>query len=96
MGREIVILSEVGQTVEENHMTSLICVESKRNDTGLLQWLRICLLMQGDTGLILDLEQFPPAEGQLSSGAAVTEPVCLEPVLCNKRSHLGEKPVHQN
>jgi len=52
--------------------------------------------MQGDTGLILDLEQFPHAEGQLSSCPTVTELVCLEPVLYNKRSHLDEKPVHQN
>ncbi|KAJ8790096.1 hypothetical protein J1605_021534 [Eschrichtius robustus] len=24
------------------------------------------------------------------------KPVCLEPVLCNKRSHCNEKPVHRN
>ena len=24
------------------------------------------------------------------------KPVCLEPVLCNKRSHRNEKPVHRN
>ena len=23
------------------------------------------------------------------------KPVCLEPVLCNKRSHCNEKPVHR-
>ena len=24
------------------------------------------------------------------------KPTCLEPVLCNKRSHRNEKPVHRN
>ncbi|KAJ8790004.1 hypothetical protein J1605_004756 [Eschrichtius robustus] len=24
------------------------------------------------------------------------KPVCLEPMLCNKRSHRNEKPVHRN
>ena len=24
------------------------------------------------------------------------KPVCLEPMLCNKRSHRNKKPVHRN
>ena len=24
------------------------------------------------------------------------KPVCLEPMLCNKRSHRSEKPMHRN
>ena len=33
---------------------------------------------------------------QLGPRAATTEPVRLEPVLHNKRSHCNEKPVHRN
>ena len=36
-------------------------------------------------------------EPQLLSPRATTfEPACLEPVLCNKRSHRDEKPAHRN
>ena len=31
-----------------------------------------------------------------SRRATTTEPACLEPVLCNKRSHHNEKPAHRN
>ena len=42
----------------------------------------------GDTGLILGTGRFT-SHGQLS-------PHVPEPVLCNKRSHCNEKPVHCN
>ena len=32
----------------------------------------------------------------LSSCATTTEPMCLEPVLRNKRSHHNEKPTHRS
>ena len=32
----------------------------------------------------------------LSPQATTTEPACLEPVLCNKRSHRNQKPAHHN
>ena len=47
------------------------------------------------TGSIPGLGRFYAAE-QLSLCAATTEPVCLEPVLCNKRSYHNEKPEHHN
>ena len=31
-----------------------------------------------------------------SARATTTDPVCLEPVLRNKRSHSNEKPVHHD
>ena len=33
---------------------------------------------------------------QLSPCATAIEPLSLKPVLCNKRSHLDEKPMHNN
>ena len=32
----------------------------------------------------------------LSLGATTAESTCLEPVLCNKRDHSNEKPLHHN
>ena len=47
----------------------------------------------GDMGLIPDQgTKIPHASGQLSPCTTTTEPMYLEPVLCNKRSHLKEKP----
>ena len=41
--------------------------------------------------------KIPHATGQLSLKAATTEAhTPLEPILCNKRSHHNEKPVHHN
>ena len=61
----------------------------------VVQWLRICLPMQGTWVWALIWED------PIRRGA--TEPVCrnywsshLEPVLRNKRSHHNEKPTHCN
>ena len=32
----------------------------------------------------------------LSLHATTTEPACLQPVLCSRRSHRNEKPMHCN
>ena len=40
--------------------------------------------------------KIPHAAEQLSLCATATEPAHLEPVLCNKRSHCNEKPMHHN
>ena len=52
-------------------------------------------------GLILGLRKIPRAAKQLSPCTATTKPLscilkpmCLEPVLHDKRSHHGEKPAH--
>ena len=40
-----------------------------------------------------------PQLPSLNSGARepqLLRPTCLQPVLCNKRSHRDEKPAHQN
>ena len=71
------------------------------------QWLRIRLPMQGTRVRALVRED-PTCRGAtkpvrhnywacaLEPWATTTEPVRLEPVLCNKRSHRNEKPVHRN
>ena len=38
--------------------------------------------------------KIPHATEQLNLWATTTEPVCLEPVLCTKRSHCNQKPAH--
>jgi len=49
--------------------------------------IRICLPMKGTCVRSLIWEDF-------TCGA--TKPMCLEPVLCNKRNHSKEKPKHFN
>ena len=50
----------------------------------------------GDIGLISGPGRFPYATGQRSPCASTTEPVCLEPMLQNKRSQCSEKLVYCN
>ena len=58
----------------------------------VVQWLRICLAMQWT--LVGSLpRKIPHAVEQLSPCTTTTEPMCLEPVLYNWRSHHSEKPV---
>ena len=40
--------------------------------------------------------KIPHATEQLGPWATITEPARLEPVLCNKRGHDGERPVHRD
>ena len=54
------------------------------------QWIRIHLPTQGT-----QVQSLHSAE-QLSPCAATPEPMCLEPVLCHKRSRHNEKPEHCN
>ena len=41
-------------------------------------------------------KKIPHASEQLGLFTTTTEPGCLKPVLCNKRSHGIEKPVHSS
>ena len=52
------------------------------------QWLRIHLPMQGTRVQAL-VQEDPTCHG-------ATKPACLEPMLCNKRTHRSEKPAHHN
>ena len=45
----------------------------------------------GDMGSIPGPGRFRMWCGQLSPCTTTAEPMCLEPVLCNKRSHHNEK-----
>ena len=51
----------------------------------MVQWLKIHLVMGGTRVQSLVWED-----------PTTTELACLEPMLCNKRSHLREKPVNHN
>ena len=76
-------------------------------DSLVTQWLRIRLPMQGTQVRALVRED-PTCHGanepvpqllSLRSRAhepQLLKPACLEPVLCNKRSHRNEKPMHRN
>ena len=67
------------------------------------QWLRICLPMQ-ETGVQALVWEDPTCRGATkpvrhtyrACVPQLLKPACLEPVLCNKRSHRYEKPVHHN
>ena len=54
------------------------------------------LATAGDTGSIPGPGRSHIAMEQLSPCVTITEPAHLEPMLCNKRSHRNEKPVHRN
>ena len=71
------------------------------------QWIRTHLPMQMRCAFNRWSEKIPHALEQLSPCATATEPVlwsplatqllkpkCLEPMLCNKKSHHNEKPAH--
>ena len=67
------------------------------------QWLRIRLPMQGTRVQALVQEDptcrratKPVRHNYWACEPQLLKPVCLEPVLCNKRSHCSEKPVHRN
>ena len=55
--------------------------------------MRICLLMQGTQVRALVWED-PTCRG--ATGPTTTEPVRLELVLCNKRGHDSERPMHRD
>ena len=55
---------------------------------------RICLVMQGT--LVPSLVQKEPTFHGAAKLRSGNSSVCLEPVLCNKRSRRNEKPVHLN
>ena len=61
----------------------------------VVQWLRIRLPMQGHRFDSCS-GKTPHAEGQLSLCATTTEAHSLEPLLCDKRSHLNKKPGQCN
>ena len=67
----------------------------------VVQWLRICLPLQGTW--VRPLVQEDPS-GKISLCTTTTEPTYwnyqslhpLAAVVCNKRSHLNEKPMNSN
>ena len=68
----------------------------------MVQWIRICLLMQGTWVQSLVREDStcfratkPMGHNYQVHGLQLLNPICLEPMLC-KRSHHNGKPVHHN
>ena len=68
--------------------------KERRRTSLVVQRLRIHLPVQGTRVWSL-ARKIPRATEQLSPCATTTEPVHLEPMLCNKRSHCNEKPAHR-
>jgi len=70
----------------------------RRPASGLPSWCRgkesVCEC--GGRGFDPWSRKISLAVEQLSPCAPATEPVRLEPVLCNERSHRSEKPVPSN
>ena len=60
----------------------------------VVQWLRICLTVQG-TPVLSWSRKIPHASEQLLSPCPATTEA-LEPGLCVKRSHCNEKPAHDD
>ena len=68
----------------------------------VVQWLRIHLPRQGTQVQSLVQEDptrckaTKPVHNYWAHMPQLLKPACLEPVLCNKRSHCNEKPTHRN
>ena len=60
----------------------------------MVQWLRVCLLVQGTRVRALVWED-PTCRGA-ARPVSHTEPARLEPVLRNKRGHDSERPAHRD
>ena len=61
----------------------------------MIQWLRICLLIEGH-GCVLWSGKIPLVLEQLSPCTATPEACALERMLRNQSSHHNEKPAHHN
>ena len=78
----------------------------KKKEKGIslvVQWLRIHLPMQGTWVQALLQENTtcrgvakPVRHNYWAHVPQLLKPACLEPVLCNKRSHCNEKAVYHN
>ena len=75
---------------------SLGIVKNRARTFPVVEWIRICLPMQGH-GFDPWSGKIPRAAEQLSPCAPkYWGPRTLKPVLLNKRSHRNEKPAHLN
>ena len=70
-----------------------LTIKAHQGASLVAQWLRICLPMQGGHGFKPWSGKIPHAAEQLGPWATITEPACLEPVLCNKRGRDNERPA---
>ena len=63
----------------------------------VVQWIRICIAMQGMQAqfLVRELRSYMSWSNSVCM-LQLLSPCALEPVLPNKRGHDNEKPVHHN
>ena len=73
----------------------VLCIKRVLGTFPVVQWLRICLPMQGTRVLFL-IQEDPTCFRATKPLAVTTEAHVLEPIPCNKRSHGSEKPVHHS
>ena len=71
-----------------------ICLKNKRTFL-VIQWLRICLPMQGTQVQSL-VQEDSKGRSNLAHVPLLLKPRHLELVLCSERSHGGEKPARHN
>ena len=89
------IIAGTGYTQWHVHNSINENIRNKQGGTSLVvQWLRICLPMQG-TRFDPWSGKIPPALGQLSMCATTPEPARCEPVLCNDKPPQWEAGVLQ-
>ena len=76
-------------------MTTLTCCKGLWTSL-VVQWLRICLLMQQTMGLIPGLGGFHMPKTVKSPCTTTTEVCTLPPGLCSKTGHRNAKPAPRN
>ena len=81
----------------------LIARIQRGGTSGVVQWLRVCILMQGTWvwTLVPEDSTCPRATKLVCHNCwarvlQLLKPVCSEPLLPNKRGHCSEKPMHCN
>ena len=62
----------------------------------MVQWLRICLPMLGTQVQALVWEDSTCCGAAKAHELKLLKSMHLEPMLCNKRSHCNNRPVHRN
>ena len=62
----------------------------------VVQWLRICLAVQGTWVQSLVWEDSTCQKATKPMQPQLLKPMCLEPVHHNKKSHRNDNPTHHN
>ena len=93
-GRELQTVSEVASSqLNEEGQKAVVKWKTQKWTSRMAQWLRICLPMQGKWVQSL-VQEDPTCHGATKSMCHNSWGHVVEPMLCDKRSHHNEKPVH--